>query len=201
MSELRNMKLFEKAYKEAVGAIERFLIPTNYSPPMDGLVRWMLTTDANPHSFLQEGYGGALSTAEDFAALLGTLHHALYDDGDVTFVTVDGEPRIVFAHEFDDDFKACVLSKQEQDIEEKWETNPLYKGRKLSYDIQVLPKVPNDFGPLYDAWHSNWIKECFLSEVRRGDIDIEWTAQAYRKHRLWNEQWVAEARRLLEVKP
>jgi len=180
---------FQKSYDEAINTIELLLIPTPDEKSMDGLVRWMLETDANPHGFLPEGWGGSLSTAEGFAGLLNHLHHALYDDGDVTFVTVDDQPRIVFAHRFDEFFRERVLTEQEISLERDNARQPRWK---LEYKIEVLDINPSEFGPLYDQHHTAWLRECFLGDSRHGDI--EYNANHYRKYKQWNESWIEEAR-------
>lgn len=181
---------FQTVHDDALDTIEQFLNNTTDSPPMNELVRWMLETDANPYGYLPHGWAGSVSTATGFQSLLHNLHHALYDDGDVTFVTVDDQPRIVFAHQYDDGFRERVLSKQEQDLEkERFDNTP--------YDIKILNIKPNEFGPLHDAYQAAWLKQCFLHDSR---CDIEHATEHYRKYQQWSESWVEEARKLYKGK-
>lgn len=173
---------FQKNYDDAIKSIKKFLEPTEYDPSMHELVKWMMETDANPYSYLPHGWAGSLESAQSFASLLNMIHHALYDDGDITFVTVNDEPRIVFVWRHDDNFKNYVLSDTEKDIVKRYGED--------SYDIKVLDIKPSEFGPLYDIYHKNWLKECFISDARRG---VNWAAEHYRQYKLWDESWIEEA--------
>ena len=140
---MRKLKEFEKAYREALKNIAAFCDDLE----LGELTRWMLETDANPYAYLPEGWASALETAEGFSSLLNHIHHAVYDDGDITFVTVNGEPRIVFAHQADSDFREAVLSQQEKDLEKR----PIF-GKLRPQEIEVLNDLkPSEFGKLYDA--------------------------------------------------
>ena len=174
---------FKKSYDESIESIEHILSPSTDEKSLADLALWMLETDCNPYGFLSEQWAECLSTAEGFDSLLHHLHHALYDDGDVTFVTVDGRPRIVFAHRFDDGFRERVLTKQELGLEPQFHKK---------YQIEVLDIDPSEFGPLYDKHHTAWLKQCFLGDSRHGDI--EHNANHYRKYKHWNESWIDEAR-------
>ena len=176
---------FQKNYDEAIETIKLFQQPGEYEPQMNGLVNWMLESDANPYSYLPENWAGHVSSAEGFASLLNMIHHAVYDDGDITFVTVNGGPRIVFVHQMEDNFRKYVLSRQEQDME----NNPRYRA---AYEIKVLDIEPNEFGPLYDAHMVEEIKGWFENDAWAHGVD--WAAGHYRKYKLWNEAWVEEVR-------
>lgn len=139
------MKRFEKyneIHANAIASIKRRLEPGEYEPHMHLLVRWMLETDVSPYSYLPEGWAGALGTATGFDSLLSTMAHAIYDDGDITFVTVNDEPRIVFMHQHDDGFEDLLLSSTERNL----------KARGSTYTIKVLDIEPNAFGALYDEY-------------------------------------------------
>ena len=174
---------FEKAYNEALATINCFLNDDS-AGDLRKLTAWLMDTDANPYSFLPHEWAGSLGSAESFAGLLHFIHHAAYDDGDICFVMVNGEPRIVFAHPEDKDFRERVLSEQEQDIA----TRPQYCAK---YDIQVLDINANDFGDVYDAWHANWIRECFISDAEQFD-NVNYAAEHYRKYACWQESWITD---------
>lgn len=95
---------FEESCKNAIKQIEVFLEPGKYEPHMDKLVKWMLTSDTNPYEYLPAALAGSLYSAQGFASLCSRLHHAIYDDGEVTFITVDGNPRIAFEYPYNDGF-------------------------------------------------------------------------------------------------
>ena len=179
---MNKFEKFQANYDEAIKTIKQLQGPSEYEPQMNGLVNWLLETDANPYSYLPEGWAGSISSAEGFASLLGVIHHAVYDDGDITFVTVNGEPRIVFVHKFEDNFRNYVLTTQEKEMENgAWRTE---------YDVKFLDIEPNEFGVIYDAFQIKEIKRWFTSDARAHGV--EWAASHYRSYKLWNEAWVEE---------
>lgn len=113
-------------------------------------------------------------------------HHAIYDDGDITFVAVNDEPRIVFAHRFDDDFRDSCLSETEKYIEKR----NFELGRDRSYEIKVLDIKPNEFGSLYDAFQREDIKRCFLNDAETHDV--EFAVKHYRQYNCFCEEWINE---------
>lgn len=187
---MKKFEVFQKAYDDAIETINLFLLPGKYEPQMDGLTKWLMETDANPYSYLPEHWASRMSTAEGFASLLSFISHAVHDDGEITFVTVNDRPRIVFANQHDDDFRSAVLTETEKDIETRpW---PAVRTRRPSYVIKVLDIAPNEFGPLYDAFYAEDIKRCFMSDAVMG---VESAAEHYRKYSCWDEAWVDEARK------
>lgn len=173
---------FKKAFDNSIEEIKKFLEPGPHKPQMNGLVKWMMETEANPYSYLPDQWGGALSTAEGFASLLRYIHHALYDDGEITFVAINGEPRIVFTHRFEKHFRKDALGEQRASYEEDYGD---------VYDVEVLDIEPDEFPALYEKWHTSWVKECFMSDAQ---WDVERTAEHYRKFSCWDESWIEELR-------
>ena len=82
-------------FEHSLEQIERYRNSDNED--MRLIANWLMDTEANPYSILQPGYVRALDTAEGFAGLLQIIHHALVDDGEITFVAVNGRPMIAFA--------------------------------------------------------------------------------------------------------
>lgn len=181
---MRKLEVFQKSYDDAIVSISRHLNTPNdaYDYGMVPLVQWMMATDANPYAYLPHNWAGSTTNAEMFASLLHCIHHALYDDGDITFVTVNNEPRIVFVWRHEDNFRNYVLSDTEKDIEQSHSEE--------QYEIKVLDIKPEQFGPLYDEYQRNWLKECFLTDASSG---VEWAANNYRKYKCWSDEWIAEA--------
>ena len=177
---MNKFKTFKKVYEEAVESIHRFIDDPS---DMNELAAWLMTTDASPYSYLQEGYASMMSTAEGCDGLLATIHHAVYDDGDITFVKVDDAPRIVFAHKHDDDFRKLVLSVQEQEIEKR-----LIFGKTRQYEIEVLSIKPNDFPKIYNAYQLKELQRCFSCDAGRNGIDF--AVEHYKKYACFSEDWV-----------
>ena len=179
---MRKLKEFEKAYREALKNIAAFCDDLE----LGELTRWMLETDANPYAYLPEGWAGALETAEGFSNLLNHIHHAVYDDGDITFVTVNGEPRIVFAHQADSDFREAVLSQQEKDLEKR----PIF-GKLRLQEIEVLNDLkPSEFGKLYDAYQEKDLRRSF--SIDAGRLGIDFATGVYNRYACFSQNWVQE---------
>ena len=136
---------FERSYQEALDTIKHFT--EDGCPEMTGLVKWMMTTDVNPYSYLPEGWADRTTYAEGFASLLHMIHHALIDDGEITFITVNDEPRIVFIDKYDVS-RANVLTEQEK-MDEKFHS--------YETDIKVLDINANDFWSLAEQYHIGWL--------------------------------------------
>ena len=141
----------------------------------------MLDTDENPYAYLPESWAGSTKTAEGFSSLIHYIHHALYDDGDITFVTVEGQPRIVFSWRNSEKFREDVLGSIEKEFEER---------SGIKYDIQVLDISPEKFGELYDSWQKEYVRKCFLRDSVRG---IDWAAEHYREYKCWDDSWISLA--------
>ena len=173
---------FQKSHDDAIKSINRFLESCPYEPQMNGLVKWMMETDANPYSYLPEGWAGSTGSAETFVTLLSVISHALYDDGDITFVTVDNEPRIVFVWHGEDNFSDYVLSTSEKSTK---------KRQGVEYEIKVLDIKPNEFSPLYDAYQVKQLKRYFLNDAR--SHSLEFAVEHYqKKYKLFDDAWIAE---------
>lgn len=183
---MKKFEQFQKEYDDAISLINQFLEPSKHEPQMNGLVRWMMETDANPYSYLPEQWANSMSTAEGFASLLGVINHALYDDGEITFVTVNDRPRIVFVWKHEDNFRDYVLTAQEKDIEKN------SRFRKVRYDVKVLDITPDEFGPLYDACHVKELKRYFASDVV--SLGPKVAVEHYSKHQVFDKSWLDECK-------
>ena len=180
--QMNRLEVFKDNYEQSMQTIERLRTEPS---TMKDLVNWMLTTDANPYAYLPEGWASAMESADSFAALLHNIHHAVYDDGDITFVTVNGEPRIVFVWQHEDNFRDYVLTRQEKELEKRE-----VFGRTRPYDIQVLKIEPHEFGPAYDAYQIEDLKNCFAVDAGRNGIDF--AVEHYSKYNCYDPSWVDE---------
>ena len=173
---------FESAHREALDNINHLL---NEPSEMQGLVKWMVDTDANPYGYLPHGWAGALSSAESFSSLLDYIHHAVFDDGDITFVSVNGEPRITFQNQWDDGFRDRVLTEQELEMEKR-----AILGRVRSYEVAVLNIEPNEFGDTHDAWRVKDLKRCFSIDAARHGVAF--ANEHYMRYKFWTPEWEVE---------
>lgn len=179
---MKKFEIFKKNYDEAIETINGFL---EGPESMTELTKWLMTTDANPYSYLDHTWAGMSQTAEGMASLLNYIHHAVVDDGDITFVEVNGEPRIVFAHPSDDYFRDVVLTSQEKQFEE----SRILRGMDR-IDIHVLDIKPNDFGKVYDEYHKEQVKWWFMRDAKYHSV--EFAKEHYKEYNCWDEAWVEE---------
>jgi hypothetical protein len=108
------MDRFERwrtSFEAALEKIERYR--SDDDQDMRVITRWLMETEANPYGFIERSYARDFETAEGFAGLLHTIHHALVDDGEICFVAVNGRPMIVFAHR---DEIGCVELRSEVEV-------------------------------------------------------------------------------------
>lgn len=149
------LEFFQNSYDESIRTIKRF---RDEPSEISELVNWLLTTDANPYGYLTEDCRSMVYSADSFAELLNLIHYSVVDDGDITFVKVNGEPRIVFVHKYDDCFMDIVLDSAEKDL-------------GFHNKVKVLDITPNEFGRVYDEYNTQWSKKC--SELLPG-ISQKW---------------------------
>lgn len=177
---------FQNRYNEAIENINQYL---KGPESMKELTHWLMTTDANAFSYLPMEWAGVSYTAEGMSALLDCIHHAVVDDGDITFVKVNSEPRIVFANEQDDNFRETVLGQHGLLSQKR------YIARGLGpFHIQVLDIKPNEFGKVYDEYQSFWLKKSFMDTARR--LGVEFAKKHYSEYNCWDESWVDEVTNL-----
>ncbi len=112
--ENRSPSTYEKwdlAHKNALSKVQRALTGPS---ELAALTAYLMETDANPWGFMPRGWEGSAETSTGFASFLGVLRHALYDDGDLSFPIVNGEPRIAFVCKHEDSYEDLVLSDTEK---------------------------------------------------------------------------------------
>lgn len=173
---------FQRNYDSAIDTINHFLTDDSHESSMKELTLWLMETEINPYSFLPELWAASLENAQSFASLLGHISHALYDDGDITFVTVNNCPRIVFANRYDIEAnRQLALSKTEIDSEGR--------RNRLLYQVEILTIKPEEFGLLAEKYHESEIRRCFLGDAEH---NLEWAISHYRKYKCWQDSWISD---------
>lgn len=126
------------------------------------LLEWIITTDINPYCFLTHSRAHWLQTICGVSSLFHEIEHALYDDGDITFVTVDNEPRIVFAWQHEDGFREKCLSSSEISLEND-------SNLKIDkYEVKILNDIdPNDFPDLYEQYEKERLIKAEERRIKR----------------------------------
>lgn len=100
---IENMKQqWQKSFDKSVASVENYLTPENpdyhEAAQFRELAQWLLENNCNPYDYMTNGYQDFRSTPFKTESLFATLHHALCDDGEVSFVKmkIDGEVQRVF---------------------------------------------------------------------------------------------------------
>ena len=151
---------------------------------MHRLVEWMLTTDADPHCYLESRWASHVYTPTGLAYLLDRIADATkYDEyGDITIIAVRQEPMIVLAHPDSQDLieRAIGLSK----------FHPAYDFQSKG-PIEILDINISEFGDAHDAWRREQLRKDFMLDARSTD-NLSQVISAYQKRQLWDEGFVKE---------
>lgn len=114
MSNIEHLEVYwQKQYNENVSSIKSYLkYPENQDDDylaFHKLANWIVDRDVSYVDFLPENWQSSLCSADGLASLLSVIHHAMLDDGDITFVSLydDGtlsDVFMVFYHRLEDNF-------------------------------------------------------------------------------------------------
>ena len=121
----RLLKL-NKSYEDAV---ENFKERKEGHQQISKILDFVQEYFPNATQFFIDVFNGKFKSHSDIDYLVHRLNHDLYDDGAVTYVEVNGHPRVVFEHEYDDNFSLRCLSYVERQRKEK--------GEEI-YNIEIL---------------------------------------------------------------
>lgn len=169
------VKAMEQRHQEALASIEQFR--THKEPEMRAITEYLLETDANPYSFLPNGWGNALDTSTSFDSFLSIIHHALYDDGDISFPIVNGTPRMAFIWRHEDNYSNYVLSDTEKDLQ---------KRRGTEYKIEQCQNVM-DWIALHREYHRADIRCCYIHDAARQGW--EFATEHYSRYAKFDPDW------------
>lgn len=146
-------------------------------PEMRALVDLLLETEANPYGFLPEAWASCTESSSGMYGLLNNIHHSLYDDGDISFPIVNGEPRIAFVWKGEDNYANYVLSETEKYCRDQ---------RGSEYDIEFCADAL-DFIARHKEYHRKDIQRCFiLDAAMRG---ISFAVEHYSKYANFDPDW------------
>lgn len=183
---------FKPSFDSAVAYIEKMCKDKDIGVFVD----WLINTNANPYGFLSEKWAGWLTCAEGFESLVHHIHHAAVDDGDMELITVNGGPRIVFAHRYDSHFRNVALSSTEHQIEEQNKKYAEKHNKKFKpYEIKFLEREINDFGKLYDEYRKKDLKRCFMWDAELHGLDFALNHYAKDFPNIFEESWIDEFNR------
>lgn len=97
--------------EKSIHDIEKILYsnPKKYEEEFYKLVHWIIDTNINHYTFMPKDWENAMDDACEFNSFLHNVHHAMVDDGEMTFVKVkDHGSFIVFADKNEDYFQSIV---------------------------------------------------------------------------------------------
>ena len=172
---MNTLEKFEKTHKDAINYINQ--CRTTGEPEMIAITNHLLETDANPYSFLPHGWAGALSTSTGFESLLHVIHHALFDDGEISFPIVNGEPRIAFVWKNEDDYADFILTETEQNMR---------KNHEAEYTITHCKDVI-DFIEKHQKHHDKNVKQWFIQDSARQGVAF--ATEHYSNYAKFDSDW------------
>ena len=183
---MHRLKLIEENYKKAVEHINRCLTDDKY-PELQAITKLFMETDVNPYGFLPEHFAGGFDTAGGMSSLLGAIHHALYDDGDISFPIVNGEPRIVFLHPYEDYYEDFVLNETEKHFKKNYSNE--YEVRRCSDVFDFIQK--------FEEYHSNEVINWFITEASRRSI--EFAVEHFSHYARFDPDWEFDEQIITEI--
>lgn len=154
---MNRLKEFRKAYKQAVAQIKKYL----NDPVMYEVTNWLLTAETDLFSALPKGWGN-LYSAQDCETLLGTIHHALVDDGEISFPVVRGEPRMAFVSRWETNVDEFILTDAEKEFKQRF---------GMSIEITFLNTI-QEFISARTLWEANKEKQYFVADAARFGIEF-----------------------------
>lgn len=166
-----------KSFQEAMTSVERSITPL----PTDdrelagfkALSKWIMETPHNPYNFMPQGYEGYRSNPFSADSVLSLLHHALIDDGEVSFVKMTHKGEVVrvfmnFYWQHEDNFKELCIEENKSLIESLIEGSQVSQRLRdfmaKNHPEKVLPqKTPSELKDFEFVAHRDPIK--FIKEV------------------------------------
>ena len=169
------IEVMERNHRDALASIENFR--KSSEPEMQAITEYLLETEANTYGFLPHKWAGHVETSTGFAILLSMIHHALYDDGDISFPVVNGEPRIAFVWRNEENYADHVLSEQEKDLRERWNSE---------YNVEQCKDVM-EFIDMHKEYHRDDIQRCFIQDAARQGW--EFAVEHYSRYAKFDPDW------------
>lgn len=169
--------------EDAIKSVIKYTEPVESAPGFSEFVNWALATQSSGYGWLPVEWGGSLGSAAGAEMLFSHIWHALYDDGDISFVVVNDAPRIVFVNRFDSDFSDKVLTQSDRMLAERrakigGETTPLV----------VLDCSIAEFCAIHDAYEEKCVRRAFAFEAARWGV--EFAVKNASRWSFWNPDWI-----------
>lgn len=184
-----DLQKMKEKFEEAFELCERL---QNKDPENEAekLFRWILNTNINRFDiFVDPADANLCSNIQGLEAFYYIIHHALYDDGELTFVSINNKPQIIRVHPFDFENKNAFF----QHLRSLTFKSELFD---IENEYDILKINVDEFIEKAEQYEVAHIKSCFLSDVEM-DTTPEKT-EAFVKHYkaehpdVFDENWIKE---------
>lgn len=141
---------FDKVHNEAKNTILSCLNSHHeWDQDFCKIANWLLTNEHNPYGYMEESWASAFGSATGVESLLHNLHHAMVDDGDVSFIRIE--------RSFDGLIEYQINFRCFWDLQE----NPLLvcKGGSYNQNRYTGAKLTNYSDPM------EWVKDFEFAEA------------------------------------
>lgn len=173
---------YNQSHEEAIARIEEMTTDEKFGP----FATWLVETTHSSWGFYPAGWQNSTATASGMANLLGTIHHALYDDGDISFfVCPNMTPRFGFFNRNDWTDIDPVDAMGNSDY-----TTLVKKGISLGDDITFLDG-PAEFIAAIEKYKLEWAERAFVRAISRNGFDFtyQYMDELYKP---LAQQWLVE---------
>lgn len=134
---------------------ENFIRIMNYTPNNDALklFQWMMNSEYNQYSFFSDPqFGNEMSSLAGAVGMYQLINHALYDDGDITFVKTKSWPLICFYNRKENDFREVFMSE----IKKSGHGNFVLKHKKPLSFINSVDEYIKEFDDYENHYQQMW---------------------------------------------
>ena len=167
---------WQKSFEEALTSIEHSITPEPNDYPdliaYKTLSKWLLETSVSPYEFMPQGWEGFRYNPFSTDSLLSMIHHALIDDGEVSFVKMIHNEEVlrvfmVFCWHNEDSFIPLCRKENQNliqgriDSAQRWNDFSHKMQEKYPDKVLNLKTVPQESDFIFVAHHNplEFIKE------------------------------------------
>ena len=151
----------------------------------DKLFHWVLNTEINANDiFVDKADAGSCSSILGLELIYILIHHAIEDDGELSFVSVDGEPQIIRAISQDFDNNDSFLEHVEKTYGISTKSKPHF---------EILDVTVDEFIFLAEKYRIEKIKKSFLEAVLTED-EVDKYVQQYKDSypHIFQDEWAEQ---------
>ena len=170
---------FEERHRKALDDIQKYI--DNTPKDFSDFIKWLLKTHIKACNFLPDGWGRSLDSAGDFLGLVSVLNHSLYDDGDLTFIKVNGKPRIDLHWHKDDKFEELALTSYEIHCRDHF---------GVSFRVEILNVTIPEFIKEVEEYEKLALKKHFIQTAKVHGI--KQAIANYKDDQSYSEEWVKD---------